>query len=70
MFDNFISLGPWCATAASMSKHGLRSWSGPFDWVLTPCFESVLNLIENDFEDFLLRENLETYSNKKHSFFT
>lgn len=33
MFDSFISLGFFCGTAASMSGHGLRSFSGPFDWI-------------------------------------
>lgn len=34
-FSNFVSLGYICPVAASMSKYGLRSWSGPFDWLIT-----------------------------------
>lgn len=59
MFDNFISLGPWCPTASAMSKYGLRSWSGPFDWLVTPDFKNIMYFLEHDFKDFLLKENLE-----------
>ena len=59
MFHNFISLGAWCPTAASMSKYGLRNGSFLFDWLGTPRFESVIHFIENEFSDFLLKENLE-----------
>lgn len=58
MFDNFISLGSACPVAASMAKWGLRSWSGPFDWLTTSSFRWVLQCLEMDFRDFLKRENL------------
>ena len=57
-FDNCISLGWFCGTALSMIELGLRNFSGPFDWFLSD-FESVLYMIENDFTDFMLKENLE-----------
>lgn len=63
MFDYFISLGPACPLASSMSKYGLRSFSGPFDWLYTPSFKWVLHYLETDFKDFLLQENLERYDN-------
>ncbi|WP_300791520.1 DUF1796 family putative cysteine peptidase [uncultured Acetatifactor sp.] len=59
MFDCFISLGGACPVAASMSKYGLRSFSGVFDWLVTSDFSWVLHYIETEFRDFLLRENLE-----------
>lgn len=59
MFSNFISLGSACLTASSMSKYGLRSSSGPFDWLVTDSLQWVLHYMENDFEDFLLKDNLE-----------
>ena len=43
MFSNFVSLGEACKVAASMSKYGLRSFSGPFDWVITRRFDMVLH---------------------------
>lgn len=57
MFENFISLGWFCGTAASMAKCGLRSRSGPFDWYFNN-FPGVLECMENDFIDFLDKENL------------
>lgn len=52
MFDTFISLGYFCGTAASMSKHGLRGSSGPFDWVFSD-FDGVIRTIDNDFKEFI-----------------
>lgn len=56
-YDNCISLGCFCGTAAAMEKHGLRSHSGPFDWYFSD-FDSVLKVIETDFSDFMKKENL------------
>lgn len=64
VFDNFISLGWFCGTAASMKKYGLRSFSGPFDWYFND-FYGVLSCIENRFEDFLLKDNLQETENPK-----
>ena len=57
-YDNCISLGWFCGTASSMSMHGLRSCSGPFDWYRSDLW-AVLGVIENDFSDFMLRKNLQ-----------
>lgn len=61
MFEHFVSLGYGCPVASSMSKYGLRSFSCPFDWILTRDFSKVLHYIESDFEGFLQQENLEPY---------
>lgn len=61
MFSNFVSLGAACPTASSMSKYGLRSFSGPFDWLVTSCLDWVLYYMENGFNDFLEKENLERF---------
>lgn len=37
MFSSFISLGPHCATAASMSKYGLRSFKCFYEKVKETC---------------------------------
>ena len=58
MFDNFISLGHYCGVAAAMSKLGIRSVSGPFDWYISNDFSGVLKCLETDFKDFLKRENI------------
>lgn len=61
-FAQFISLGPACHVASSMGAYGLRSWSGPFDWLVTRDLDKVLQYIENDFEGFLTLSNLEPIS--------
>lgn len=69
MFDYFISLGSACPVAASMQKYGLRSFSGPYDWLITPDFKGVLHYLETDFGDFLLQENLEKYRHQNQEGF-
>lgn len=68
MFDNFVSLGNECPVAVSMSKYGLRNWSGVFDWLVTGNFNIVLHLIEHNFKDFMLKESLENLPNNKNAF--
>lgn len=74
MFENFISLGYFCGVAASMSKLGVRSCSGPFDWYISG-FQGVLDCIEADFCGFLDVNSLEVVSNgiafkdKNHDFY-
>lgn len=57
-FDNCISLGWFCGTASALSAHGLRSFSSPFDWCYSN-LDSVLKMIEHDFEEWMLKENLQ-----------
>ena len=57
-FSCCISLGWFCGTASALAWNGLRSFSGPFDW----CFSdlpSVLKMIEDNFNDFLNKNNLQ-----------
>ncbi len=67
MFDSFISLGFFCGTAASMSGHGLRSFSGPFDWIFSD-LDGVIRTIENDFEEFLAEDNLTFFDDPRKGF--
>lgn len=63
MFENFISLGFYCGVAASMSKLGIRDFSGPFDWYISD-FKGVVQCLQNDFHDFLNKKNLVITDNK------
>jgi hypothetical protein len=65
MYEEYISLGFDCKVASSMSKYGLRSFSGPFDWYVSD-FSSVLKCMEEDFRYFLLKENLVEIQDKPH----
>lgn len=74
-YSNCISLGWFCGTASSLSKLGLRSNSSPFDWYFSH-YWAVLKQIENDFQDFMKKENLEVqednkriFKDKKYSFY-
>lgn len=69
MFDYYVSLGSMCMVASSMSKYGLRSFSAPFDWLVTLNFNEVLHYIETDFKDFLLQENLERLEDQPNCFY-
>jgi len=73
-YSNCISLGWFCGTASSLSKLGLRSHSSPFDWCLSH-YWAVLKQIEDDFQDFMKKENLEVeeennriFNDKKYGF--
>ena len=73
-YDNCFSLGWFCGTASALSKLGLRTRSGPFDWYFLD-YWAVLNIIENDFRDFMKKENLElidgwegAFKDKKYDF--
>ena len=68
MFSSVISLGFYCGVASSISKHGFRSFSGPFDWENSE-YEGVLHFIDDDFSDFLSPENLETDNLNNKIFF-
>ena len=73
-YKNCISLGWFCGVASSMSRYGLRNCAGPFDWYFSD-LESVLKLIETDFNDFMARKNLsvdvddpKVFNDKKYGF--
>lgn len=74
-YNNCFSLGCACTTASSLSKLGIRSVSGPFDWIDSD-FNSVMSQIDNEFADFMKKENLEViadtspiqFRDKKYNF--
>ena len=67
MFNKFLSLGWFCGTASSMSKYGLRSNAGPFDWCFTELAE-MMELIDTDFEHFMEKSNLEVDKDNPKTF--
>ena len=52
-----IPLGINCAIANYLRLYNLRKHALPFDWIVTP-IQSAIKLIDNDFDDFLCRDNL------------
>ena len=57
-YDIIYSIGRDCACAMYMNKCKLRCTSGPFDWLTNASFETRMNLILNDFADFLNPEDI------------
>lgn len=63
-FENVISLGHFCGPAMELERIGLRSGSYPFDWIGTT-LQNTLELIDNNFEDFLRYDLLSQHVEKK-----
>ena len=57
-FDLVISIGEDCACSSYLRRCKLQDFSYPFDWLTKAAFTTRLDLILNDFEDFLNKDNL------------
>lgn len=55
-FKYIVSLGYFCSPAMEFKRINRRPFSLPFDWLITPKLSDVINLINNNFEDFLYEE--------------
>jgi len=55
--QHVISLGPNCSPAMSLNYHKIRKEAYPFDWVVCS-FDAMFKLLQTDFENYLLPENL------------
>ncbi len=64
VFKHYVSLGGSCHVAASMAKLGIRNFSGPFDWYISP-LRGVLQCLDMDFDGFLSLENLKVSDNQR-----
>ncbi|QJC52531.1 peptidase [Paenibacillus albicereus] len=58
-YDLIVSLGSSCAPAIHMKRLGLRKFSMPFDWVVSLTLADVTRVLASDFQDFMLRGNLD-----------
>lgn len=56
-YDYAISLGWFCGVASGMRMTGIRSFSSPFDWIYSD-FPAVLKHIDDNFSDFLVKQNM------------
>lgn len=52
-----IPIGTTCSISHYLRSKGLREKAFPFDWNVTP-IQSAIELLQNDFEDFLFDANL------------
>ena len=63
-FDLIVSLGCNCGCASYLKKYNLRDYSYPYDWLYGSTFEKKVDLIVNDFDGFLVKENLRHFFHK------
>lgn len=64
-----ISLGYFCSVAQELGRLGLRDASFPFDWLIAPSFEKVLEMIQNGFQDFLTEDKLVQSEKYRHHYY-
>lgn len=57
-YDIIYSIGRDCACSMYMKQADLRAYSGPFDWLTNTGFEKRIDLIVNDFKDFINQEDI------------
>ena len=58
-YDVAVSLGQWCVIAICLRKLGLRSHSGPFDWIgqYVPVSQ-YLDMVATGIQGLMIKENL------------
>lgn len=52
-FDLIVSLGEDCACTSYLRRFNLQKYSYPFDWLSNASFQTRIDLVCNDFKDFL-----------------
>ena len=57
-FDLVLSLGEDCACSGWLRRFKLQNFSYPFDWLTSASFENRIELILNNFSNFLNKEDL------------
>ncbi len=57
-YDIIYSLGTDCACASYLAANNLRSTAGPFDWLTNASLDTRLNLILDDFNNFMIFEDI------------
>lgn len=57
-FDLIVSLGEDCACSSYLRRFALQECSFPFDWLTNAALSMRIQLLENDFDIFLKKENL------------
>ena len=58
-YDLFVSMGAACSCSSSLRNSKLQFYSYPFDWIGGPSFLERIELIHNNFENYIIKENLE-----------
>lgn len=67
-FEKIVSLGHFCSIAIELNEFGIREESYPFDWVISD-FQSIIELINNDFKGFIKLSHLFQDKNKRNYYY-
>lgn len=67
-YDLVVSLGAPCQVAEQMRRHDLRKCALPFDWTVLESVECLVKAIDNNFEDYFKRENMEVKNRHDHTY--
>lgn len=57
-FDIVVSLGASCLPTYHLKRRNLRTFSGPFDWVLSPSLSDVNRLLKNRMQGLMELDNM------------
>ncbi|MCQ6530981.1 DUF1796 family putative cysteine peptidase [Bacillus mycoides] len=57
-YDGIFSLGNQCLSAYQLREYKLRPYAGPIDWMISFSFQDVICLLQNQFKDFMKKENM------------
>lgn len=68
-FDAIFSLGYNCQVAAQLRKNKLRHAAGPWDWFNFASTHEFCKVIQSQFSDFMLRDNLDIYGKSANCYY-
>lgn len=57
-YDAIFSLGNQCFVANKLKQYNLRPYAGVIDWMISLSLISVIYLLQNQFKDFMKKENM------------
>ena len=67
-YDLALSLGAPCQPAEQLRRHGLRSFSGPFDWTVLESVPCLIKAIESKFDNYFSFNNLVLKGRHDHTY--
>ena len=65
-FDLFVPFGEQCITSWNLRQNNLQTESLPFDWLAHVKLNLALDFLLNNFEGFLIRNQLAFVKREKH----
>ena len=63
-YDLYVSLGAACSCTGTLRARNLQHYSYPFDWLYGSTLPERVNILVNDFKDWINKEDLEYVGNR------